>query len=105
MYGKKFPIKSSCVIVVSRKSNILSFLQNNCPMREQIVLILLRKQSQLTTAILAASFKFIGPSTNGRSSAFGALCLGSNPSGPASFIAVIADIARHRMIGILKHGL
>jgi hypothetical protein len=24
-----------------------------------------------------------GPSTNGRSSAFGALCLGSNPSGPA----------------------
>jgi hypothetical protein len=25
----------------------------------------------------------IGPSTNGRSSAFGALCLGSNPSGPA----------------------
>src|ERR1700758_2258585 len=26
-----------------------------------------------------------GPSTNGRSSAFGALCLGSNPSGPAKF--------------------
>src|SRR6202142_1557626 len=26
---------------------------------------------------------FTGPSTNGRSSAFGALCLGSNPSGPA----------------------
>src|SRR5579864_8962918 len=29
-----------------------------------------------------------GPSTNGRSSAFGALCLGSNPSGPAKFCAV-----------------
>ena len=27
-----------------------------------------------------------GPSTNGRSSAFGALCLGSNPSGPASSV-------------------
>src|SRR5947208_15380195 len=26
---------------------------------------------------------FTGPSSNGRSSAFGALCLGSNPSGPA----------------------
>src|SRR5438132_13620130 len=29
-----------------------------------------------------------GPSTNGRSSAFGALCLGSNPSGPARKAAV-----------------
>lgn len=29
--------------------------------------------------------KTFGPSTNGRSSAFGALCLGSNPSGPAKF--------------------
>jgi hypothetical protein len=27
--------------------------------------------------------RLFGPSTNGRSSAFGALCLGSNPSGPA----------------------
>jgi hypothetical protein len=33
--------------------------------------------------------KDIGPSTNGRSSAFGALCLGSNPSGPAKFDRVI----------------
>src|SRR5579864_8607374 len=29
-----------------------------------------------------------GPSTNGRSSAFGALCLGSNPSGPARKIVL-----------------
>ena len=28
-----------------------------------------------------------GPSTNGRSSAFGALCLGSNPSGPAKTVS------------------
>ena len=37
-----------------------------------------------------------GPSTNGRSSAFGALCLGSNPSGPARLIAEIARDRRHR---------
>src|SRR6185312_13395471 len=34
---------------------------------------------------------FFGPSTNGRSSAFGALCLGSNPSGPASLIGTSGD--------------
>src|SRR5579864_6746809 len=36
-----------------------------------------------------------GPSTNGRSSAFGALCLGSNPSGPAKNAVVgRASLAR-----------
>src|SRR5438445_5401363 len=51
-----------------------------------------------------------GPSTNGRSSAFGALCLGSNPSGPAKksprsrVIAVIAVIgkANARLAGSKK---
>src|SRR5215472_12355642 len=40
-----------------------------------------------------------GPSTNGRSSAFGALCLGSNPSGPAKIRGRIAWV---ELFGVLR---
>ncbi len=43
--------------------------------------------------------KFIGPSTNGRSSAFDALCLGSNPSGPAKKTAVGFWLLAHKERG------
>ncbi len=40
----------------------------------------------------------VGRSTNGRSSAFGALCLGSNPSRPASFPAQSGRRFRDRLL-------
>src|SRR5580704_15455978 len=45
---------------------------------------------QSTIATRQSTTGFTGPSTNGRSSAFGALCLGSNPSGPARIKSSVA---------------
>ena len=44
-----------------------------------------------------------GPSTNGRSSAFGALCLGSNPSGPAKISSQLPVLSSQRAGPSPKH--